>query len=39
MFDCSRFAPKDEDDMEDFPDYEDEENSEVNSKLDDYEED
>ena len=36
MFDSRKFAPKDEEEMEDFPDYEDEEDSELDSKLDDY---
>src|ERR1035437_1048080 len=36
MFDSRKSAPKDEEEMEDFPDYEDEEHSELDSKLDDY---
>ena len=38
MFDDLKFAPKDEDEMEDFRDYGDE-GDEVDSKLDDYEDD
>ena len=38
MFDSSKLVSKDEEEMEDFHDYEDEEHSELDSKLDDYEE-
>ncbi len=38
MFDDLKFAPKDEDEMEDFRDYDDE-SDDVDSKLDDYEDD
>src|ERR1700750_517287 len=38
MFDDLKFAPKDEDEMEDFRDYGDE-GDDVDSKLDDYEDD
>ena len=37
MFDSPKFAAANEDEMEDFHDYEDEENSELDSKLDDFE--
>ena len=37
MFDSLKLAPNNEDEMEDFHDYEDEEHSELDSKLDDYE--
>ena len=36
MVDSVKFAPKDEDEMEDFHDYDDEEQTELGSKLDDY---
>ena len=38
MFDRSMIVAKDEEEMEDFHDYEDEEHSETGSKLDDFEE-
>ena len=38
MFDDLKLAPKDEDEMEDFRDYDDE-SDDVDSKLDDYEDD
>ncbi len=38
MFDDLKLAPKDEDEMEDFRDYDDE-SDDVESKLDDYEDD
>ena len=39
MFDSSKFVIADEEEMEDFHDYEDEEHAEPHSKLDDYEDD
>jgi len=38
MFDRLTLAPPSEDEMEDFHDYDDEENSELDSKLDEFEE-
>ena len=38
MFDRLTLAPPSEDEMEDFHDYDDEENSDLDSKLDEYEE-
>ena len=39
MFDRQIIALKDEEEMEDFHDYDDEEHTELDSKLDDYEDD
>ena len=39
MFDRPIIALKDEEEMEDFHDYDDEEHTELDSKLDDYEDD